>query len=626
MDGDRASAHRSLGLAGMLAVMLAVSTACELPSDLGRAGTASLAAPTSRAAVPSSATPLVGEFATIVETPPRSGSATPRIARLDQRKEDSAPIGSSSERRPRADAVIEPARDDDANSGESTRPRNPAPDGVEGSAEPSTRIGATLEPERRDTWRDLDDIIGEESLVVDANAIERTAPGSAAPEIATPVPARTRPAESSTSAIDQTATPFAAFTDAIERDNELENDPEARVALWRSFLEGRPEGAQSRRARSLLESAEREVERRTREDADDLRDALERWNGDFSYDERLVAGASIVKRWPEHAAVPAIRAVLAESSFDRRFIELGFRPVGKNTHGFREYADARSGMVFVLVPAGTFEMGATMDDHAVVLDSVAPAEREDVRRYLVSELPRHVVRVSEFLIAKHEVTQANWERVLGRRANPSRFRSTKDLPVDSVSWEACLEYFQTLNGPAKSKTPETPGFWFPTEAQWERACRADTPTAIYSGPMTIRGDRDSPELDAIAWYAGNSGIEGDYIDPWDSSGWTEKQYPHSLAGTHEVAQKKPNDFGIYDMIGNVWEWCADVYDAEYYSSPAATKRDPRCDEGSEYRVLRGGSCNRVAWHCRSSFRGWDVPSTRSAAYGFRPAFYPLPPE
>ena len=193
----------------------------------------------------------------------------------------------------------------------------------------------------------------------------------------------------------------------------------------------------------------------------------------------------------------------------------------------------------VLVPAGSFTMG---DD---------------------SEKPAHKVTITKpFYLGKYEVTQEQWEAVMGN--NPSRFKGPKN-PVDTVSWDACQAFLVKLN----AKTGAQGGkFVLPTEAQWEYACRAGS-----TGKFCF-GD-DEKQLGDYAWYGANSESE-----------------------THPVGGKKANAFGLYDMHGNVWEWCQDWYGA--YGAEAVT--DPSGPTTGSVRVRRGGGWFGVGRSCQSACR------------------------
>ncbi|MGF1455329.1 MAG: formylglycine-generating enzyme family protein, partial [Alphaproteobacteria bacterium] len=166
-----------------------------------------------------------------------------------------------------------------------------------------------------------------------------------------------------------------------------------------------------------------------------------------------------------------------------------------------------------------------------------------------NEGPRHEVTLTRgYWLFDTPVTQALWESVMG--TNPSRFVSST-RPVEQVSWMDVQDFLRAVNR-------AVPGLdlGLPTEAQWEYACRAGVAEATYAGAIEILGERNAPVLDAIAWYGGNSGIGFELDNGYDSSDWQDKQYEHSRAGTHPVARKVPNPWGLYDMLGNVWEWCA----------------------------------------------------------------------
>ena len=213
----------------------------------------------------------------------------------------------------------------------------------------------------------------------------------------------------------------------------------------------------------------------------------------------------------------------------------------------------------VRVEAGTFTMGAT-------------AEMKDPYG---EEKPTHQVTLTnDYYIGKYEVTQALWKAVMGN--NPSCFKGD-NLPVETVTWDDCQEFISQLNR-ITGKT-----FRLPTEAEWEYAARGGKKGrgCQYSG---------SNNLSDVAWYKDNS----------DSK-------------THAVGSKQANELGIYDMSGNVWEWCQDWYGR--YSKSSQT--NPTGATSGSYRVLRGGSCFITARICRSSYRRGNTPVNRDYSLGFR---------
>ena len=223
------------------------------------------------------------------------------------------------------------------------------------------------------------------------------------------------------------------------------------------------------------------------------------------------------------------------------------------------------------------------------------------------EGPQHKVYITKgFWLADTPCTQALWEAVM--HSNPSRFKSLR-RPVEQVSWNDAQTFLQRINA-------DIPGLdlGLPTEAQWEHACRAGTDTALYTGGIKILGQNNAPALDPIAWYGGNSG-EGYELDEFsDSSSWAEMQYPNPKSGTREVGKKQPNPWGLHDMIGNVWEWCADgmrTYTEDTQIDPVGPV------ETGAGRVVRGGSWNSLAGSCRSACRGSDQPGGRDDYAGFR---------
>ena len=225
------------------------------------------------------------------------------------------------------------------------------------------------------------------------------------------------------------------------------------------------------------------------------------------------------------------------------------------------------------------------------------------------EGPQHEVTLEQgFWLFDTPCTQALWGAVMGE--NPSRFKSP-DRPVEMVSWNDAQEFIDKLNDRIDGL-----GLSLPSEAQWEYACRGGTTTSSYAGEVEFLGENNAPLLDDIAWYSGNSGVDFDLEEGHDSSDWKEKQYPHEKAGTHPVGRKRPNAFGLHDMLGNVWEWCADPWHESYEGVPTdGSVWDD--DEASGSRVVRGGSWFFVARHARAAFRYRFAPGGRDVGIGFR---------
>jgi formylglycine-generating enzyme required for sulfatase activity len=213
----------------------------------------------------------------------------------------------------------------------------------------------------------------------------------------------------------------------------------------------------------------------------------------------------------------------------------------------------------VKVDGGTFDMGCT-------------AEQDDC---FGDEKPVHQVRLSSFYMGKYEVTQALWKAVMDN--NPSKFTGNDNLPVESVTWNDVQKFLQKLNALTGNK------YCLPTEAQWEYAARGGYKSKGYK----YSGSND---VNRVAWFRDNSGEQ-----------------------THAVGQKSPNELGLYDMSGNVWEWCSDWY--ECYNSYAQT--NPSSGTGAMY-VFRGGSWNESARNSRASCRGYEIPwNDRRPVLGFR---------
>lgn len=249
----------------------------------------------------------------------------------------------------------------------------------------------------------------------------------------------------------------------------------------------------------------------------------------------------------------------------------------------------RTSFLMRWIPPGTFVMGSS--------------ESEEGRE--AWEWPSHQVTLTRgFWLAQTPVTQELWQAIMGD--NPSQFQSP-DRPVEQVSWEDCKRFIERLNELTGG------GFRLPSETEWEYACRAGTTTSTYAGEMRILGANNAPVLDAIAWYGGNSGVDFELSEGGESSGWPEKQYEHSRAGAHPVGRKQPNAWGLFDMLGNVYEWCEDAYEHGRDRGPVL---DPHVPEGSG-RVIRGGSWDAYARRVRAAYRRGRDPGDRWVTLGFR---------
>jgi formylglycine-generating enzyme required for sulfatase activity len=240
------------------------------------------------------------------------------------------------------------------------------------------------------------------------------------------------------------------------------------------------------------------------------------------------------------------------------------------------------------IPPGRFLMGSPEDEEG---------------RYDWEQLPHEVTIDEGFWMFDTPCTQALWEAVMGN--NPSRFKAP-DRPVETVTWNQCQEFVDRLNGMLPDLRLK-----LPSEAQWEYACRAGTTTSTYAGQLEMKGANNAPILDAIAWYVGNSGVDFDLSDGVDASSWPDKQYPFDKAGTHQVCTRRANPWGLFDILGNVWEWCQDAW------VNAHTRDAGAADTPSAHRVIRGGSWGNDAKFVRAAYRYHLVPSDRGIYLGFR---------
>jgi formylglycine-generating enzyme required for sulfatase activity len=247
-------------------------------------------------------------------------------------------------------------------------------------------------------------------------------------------------------------------------------------------------------------------------------------------------------------------------------------------------------MKLVLIPPGEYEMGSTPEEVARELEEgkIHKMPQWYFDR-IPPEAPRHHVRITKpFYLGMYPVTQAEYEKVMG--VNPSATKlagkDTSRHPVERLNWDEAMEFCHKLST-MPSEQAAAHSYRLPTEAQWEYACRAGTTTRWYTG------DDEAEVMDAAWFYTNAQGME------------------------HPVGEKKPNAWGLYDMHGNVWQWCQDWYDKDYYvKSPADDPAGP--PDGSE-RVRRGGGWDGMAGIGRSACRFSREPAGKISGLSFRPS-------
>jgi len=244
----------------------------------------------------------------------------------------------------------------------------------------------------------------------------------------------------------------------------------------------------------------------------------------------------------------------------------------------------RLGMTFVLIKAGRFMMGSPLSEHGRDKD----------------EKQHEVILTKDYYMQTTEVTQGQWKAVMGN--NPSYFQNCgKNCPVETILWEDTQEFIKKLNQIGD-------GFYrLPTEAEWEYAARAGSKSAFANGGINETDCRKDSNLVKMGWYCGNSCVK--YSNGYDCS-WCNNP---CKAGTHPVAQKLPNAWGLYDMHGNVCEWCSDSYE-EY---PSRKVTNPTGGLSDSARVLRGGSWYDYVQNCRSADRSHEGPDYIDYSNGLR---------
>ncbi len=312
------------------------------------------------------------------------------------------------------------------------------------------------------------------------------------------------------------------------------------------------------------------------------------------------------------------------------------------------------GLTLRPIPAGTFTMGSPGQDMFFG--------------------PQTRVTISQpFWLGQTEVTQGQWTALMGtdvveqvrrqlaedrlagkqlsRRDGVSRnvsdpnelvYNTADDAPMYWVSWEEAVAFCRRLTERerAEGRVPQDYEYRLPTEAEWEYAARAGTTTATYAGELEIKAFAHAPVLDPIAWYRGNSS-EGYTGKGVDTAAWPQKQYSGGTAGPRAVATKRPNAWGLYDMLGNVWEWCGDWYSNKLPGGSVSEPTGPATRNTVQQaayiaaggdltdettmgagRVIRGGSWSGAPHVLHAAGRIWQLPSQRESALGFRVALAP----
>lgn len=286
---------------------------------------------------------------------------------------------------------------------------------------------------------------------------------------------------------------------------------------------------------------------------------------------------------------------------------------------------------WVVVSPGEFTIGSPADE---------PGRMADEGRYRV-RIP------TRLLVSRKEVTIAEWKALMG--GSPARFDACgPSCPVERVSWYDAVSYANALSqreglevcyelkrcrGKAGGGCPPKKGFCvgdyrckevtatgpackgyrLPSEAEWEYLARAGTSAATYSGPLSAAGERTSKALDALAWHGGNSGVS--YARGQPCADWKERGHDAELCGTHPAGKRKANPWGIFDVLGNVWEWTEDLYHKDRKAAP----RDGRATitPPSAFRTFRGCSWVSRASLCRVAARNRQIAAYRSFGVGFR---------
>jgi formylglycine-generating enzyme required for sulfatase activity len=291
---------------------------------------------------------------------------------------------------------------------------------------------------------------------------------------------------------------------------------------------------------------------------------------------------------PEETATPKRRLVISHQTHRGQY--------------FSEQLDEMTQLNMMLIPSGTFMMGQT---EAEKEELIRMNGEEDYQNYYVRELPRHEVTVPSFFMGRYPITQAQWRVVasypkIDQDLDPDPFNfKGANRPVEQVSWDDATEFCRRLS----RQTNRT--YRLPSEAEWEYACRAGTTTPFHFGE-TISDELanycpQNREIDGTL-YRGvyGRGIEGKY----------RKE-------TMDVGNFPANKFGLYDMHGNVWEWCEDDWQSDYNSAPSDGSAWLESDRKISKQLLRGGSWDAIPDDCRASVRSYFARDIRNNILGFR---------
>jgi formylglycine-generating enzyme required for sulfatase activity len=327
-------------------------------------------------------------------------------------------------------------------------------------------------------------------------------------------------------------------------------------------------------------------------DSDDRPNSMQDWITLLTTDDGLLS--AIVQ--PTIESLSPQRLEFQTIALDEKAITIAHLP--KSIQYFDEILAEDIAMRMVLVPGGSFLMGAPEGE----------LHSHDEER------PQHLVTVPDFAIGQFTITQAQWTAIaqlpkVKRKLNPNPFFYTgDDRPAERVNWEEAVEFCDRLTHLTRKP------YRLPSEAEWEYACRAGTTTAFNLGP-TIATD-----------FANYRGVDDDRGEQGVFLGNYGDGPKGAYRGkTIEVGQFSPNPFGLYDMHGNVWEWCADHWHQNYDEAPidGSAWLDPAADEGGD-RVIRGGSWHHSPQYCRSAYRFSYAPGNRNNYLSFRVVFRPAP--